>query len=455
MPCNHCKEFSRAHLFRSAAAEAGRGLPAIEPGMPVPAGTGLNRRSFMMHAGLGLMSVYGASKLGVSQLQEGIAKAQGTQLPVIVAVYMEGGVDSLSVLAPVNDSKYRSLRPGLKLVPNGQSKFFGEDPDLMWHPRAHALDRLHDAGKLTVLPAVGYSDPDQSHFTSRHYWEVGEIDPSERTGWMGRLIDVIGTDDNPIQGLSLDGWLLPSLATASKPVAAINGSTYDLWAPGVWSEVQDLMFDAVSSIGRVGVSGIDNARRYAGRIADQSMELRDMLNGFDAATGTVAYPDPDNEFCKSMSSLAAMIKGGLPLRCVSVSAPGSYDTHDNEAESFGDDIGITYDTLEAFQADLESRGIADRVITLVYSEFGRRPEQNGTGTDHGAAGTAFVMGTRVKGQMVGEFPGLRNLDEDDNLLVTSDFRGLYCSILEQWFGQDAAQFIPGASGFQRPQIIKP
>jgi uncharacterized protein (DUF1501 family) len=93
------------------------------------------------------------------------------------------------------------------------------------------------------------------------------------------------------------------------------------------------------------------------------------------------------------------------------------------------------------------------VLTLVWSEFGRRPEQNETGTDHGAAGTAFVIGTRARGEMIGEFPGLTQLDDDDNLRNTSDFRHLYCSLLEQWFGVDAGAVIPGASGFQRPQIV--
>ncbi len=458
MAC-HCNEFSRAHLLRSAAAEAGRGLPKIEPGMPLPAGTGLSRRSFMMRAGLGMMSVYGASRLGLPDLQSGIASAQGAEAPIIVTVFMDGGVDSLSVLAPVNDPVYRNLRQSGIRLDEGDGPEFAEDDRLMWHPRATALDDLHRDGKLTVLPAVGYTDPDQSHFTSRHYWEVGKLDPNMRTGWLGRLIDVVGTDDNPIQGLSLDGWLLPSLATAQKPVAAIDGSAYDFWVPGVWGDVEPLMFEAVQAMGQTGAASGDAGRATAGRIAKQSIELRDTLQGFDEVSIPAVYPDPEHWFCQNLSSLAAMLApspgwpSGLPIRCVSVSAPGGYDTHDNQSGSFADDIGITFDTLAAFQADLEARGLADRVITLVYSEFGRRPEQNATGTDHGAAGSAFVMGSRVQGEMVGEWPGLARLDDDDNVLHTSDFRSLYCSILEQWFDHDAAQIIPGASGFARPQII--
>ncbi len=456
MACNHCNEFSRAHLLRGAAAEAGKGLPQIESGMPIPAGTGLSRRSFMMRAGLGMMSVYGASKLGFADLSEGIARAQGTQAPIIVSVFLDGGADNLSLLAPVNDSIYRDLRPDLRLD-EGDGPTFTEDDRLMWHPEASPLHDLHQAGKLTVMPTVGYTDPDQSHFTSRHYWEVGELDPNERTGWLGRLIDVIGVPDNPIQGLSLDGWLLPSLASTTNPVAAIDGATYDLWAPGVWEPVDEIMFEHVQAMGQVGGASSDLGRKLAGRTADQSIELRGTLENFGEVTVPPVYPNADHWFCQNMSALSAMLDADMPIRCVSVSAPGAYDTHDNQAETFSDDIGITFGTLAAFQADLEARGLADRVITLVYSEFGRRPEQNLTGTDHGAAGTAFVMGTQVQGEMVGEWQGLGSgaLDEDDNLIHTVDFRSLYCSILEQWFDIDAGQIIPGASGFARPQIIAP
>lgn len=453
MAC-HCNEFSRAHLLRSAAAEAGRGLPRIEPGMPLPAGTGLSRRSFILRAGLGMMSVYGASRLGLGDLQSGIAKAQGVQAPVLVTVFMDGGMDSLSVLAPVSDSRYRDLRPDLRLNA-GEGPIFGEDQSLMWHPRAVALDALHRAGKLSVMPAIGYDSPDQSHFTSRHFWEVGELDPNERTGWMGRLIDVIGTEDNPMQGLSLDGSLSPALATSSKPVAAIDGSSYDLWAPGVWDEVEGLMFESVQAIGRADSGGPDGGRAVAGRIADQSITLREQLAPFGSeVVPPVPYPEADHWFPENMAALAAMLDADMPIRCVSVSAPGGYDTHDNQEDSFGDDIGLTFDTLAAFQADLEARGLAGRVLTLVYSEFGRRPEQNATGTDHGAAGASFLMGTRARGEMVGEFPGLAQLDEDDNLRHTSDFRGLYCSLLEQWFDIDAAAIIPGASSFERSQLVR-
>jgi uncharacterized protein (DUF1501 family) len=451
-----CPEFTRAKLLENAAAQAGKGLPAIEAGMPLPAGTGLNRRSFLWRSGAAALSVYGASRLGMRQLQEGIARAAGADDPVLVTIFMEGGIDGLSVLAPVNDARYQSLRPTLKLAP-GAGPAFSEDPTLHWHPAATALSNLHQAGSVSVMPAVSYNDPNQSHFTSRHYWEVGALDPNGQTGWLGRLLDVIGTPDNPLQGLSMDGSLSPALAPAKVPVAAVDGASFDLWAPGVWGDVESLMFDAVDRIGTAQKSGEDPQLIQAGGVAAQAMSVRRSLKAFsdDGIHPPVAYPDGgDESFPDYMAALAEFLDAGLPIRCVALNAPGSYDTHEQEKNDLANGLKLTSDTLAAFQADLEARGLADRVITLLWSEFGRRPEQNDSdGTDHGAAGVGFVIGKPVKGQMIGEFPGLAQLDDDDNLRYTTDFRSVYCSILEQWFGMDSAQFIPGASGFTKPVVI--
>ena len=453
MGCNHCDEFSRSHLMRRAVAEAGSGLPAVERGMPLPAGTGLNRRSFLLRSSAAMLSVYGGSRLRVGDLEAGIAEAAGANDRVLVSIFLDGGIDSLSVLAPVTDSLYRSMRPSLAVSPLAGIPF-AEDTRLRWHPRALAFERLHRAGKLSVLPAVGYSRPDQSHFTSRHYWEVGELAPNERTGWLGRLIDRIGSPDNPIQGLSLDGALSPALASSRFPVAAIDGPSYDIRADNVWGKPEELMYKAVGAIGRAAKR--DAGLVKAGDAAAQAMQLKRQLEPFsgDEVTTPVVYPSGEGEwFPNSLRALAAMLSAGLPIRCASISAPGGFDTHDSQLQSFDDDLALVADTVASFQADLEVRGLADRVVTLLWSEFGRRPQQNGSGTDHGAAGCGFVVGTGVRGKMIGEWPGLAQLDPDDNLRATSDFRGLYCALIEQWFGVDAAAIIPGAAGFARPALI--
>ena len=148
-----------------------------------------------------------------------------------------------------------------------------------------------------------------------------------------------------------------------------------------------------------------------------------------------------------------MLAAGMPLKCVAISAPGEYDTHDNQNEDFAKGLKLTCDSLAAFQRDLEARGIADRVIVQVWSEFGRRAEENGSdGTDHGAAGVGFLIGTRAAGRMVGEFPGLSGgLDSEGNLKATSDFRAVYSSLLEQWLGHDAGAVIPAHRASRGPR----
>jgi uncharacterized protein (DUF1501 family) len=446
---NCCNDYTRSQLLRSGAAQAGRGLPAIEPGMPEPAGTGLSRRVFLSRAAGLALAVYGASKIPLSAFEAGIAQAAPTD-KVLVSVFCDGGIDSLSVLAPSGDSRYAQLRPSLALAP-GAGTPFAEDPNLQWHPAAAGLATLHAEGKVSAFPAIGYDHPDQSHFTSRHFYEVGELEVGFRTGWLGRYIDSVGDDENPLQGLSMDGSLSPMIATANRPVAAIDSvDCYDLFSP-VSAPIEDEMYRSFARFGALPSDspGLAQVRRAT----SQTDKLRQDLGGIGGFTSPVAYPD--TYFSHKLAGLAAFLAAGLPMRAVTIRAPGGYDTHADQATDLDRNLRETSEGLFAFQRDLEARGLDSRVMVEMWSEFGRRPEENGSaGTDHGAAGCAFVIGSKAKGEMVGEFPGLTNLDANDNLRATSDFRGMYCSLLEQWLGHDAGPIIPGASGFARPTLVK-
>jgi uncharacterized protein (DUF1501 family) len=458
MACG-CNDFNRAQLLRRGAAVAGRGLPNIERGMPLPAGTGMDRRSFLLRSAGTAISVYGASMLGVRHFEEGIARAaEGPAKPVLVSIFMEGGWDAMSVLAPIGDPEYSKLRPVLALK-EGEGQPFTEDARLMWHPQAAGLATLHGEGKVSVLPAVGYDPPDESHFTSRHYWEVGQLDTETRSGWMGRLLDAIGEADNPLQGLSLDYSLAPALASTRVPVAAVSTpAEYRLWAHGV---DEPIMAPTVRTYGELGALAAPSAAMAQARGAslDTSIVLGQMAGfvgeeGKPTYTSPVKYPENGGQFAERLAALAAMLAAGMPIRCVSLSGVGGYDTHSDEVETLKTNLGETVESVLAFQRDLEARGLADRVLVQLWSEFGRRPAENGSGTDHGAAGAAFVIGTRAKGQMVGEFPGLSQLDENENLRNTSDFRALYCSLLEQWFATEAGAVIPGAAALPRPVLVR-
>jgi len=454
-----CSDFSRTELLRRVAAEAGRGLPTIEPGMPIPAGTGLSRRSFIARsAGLAL-AVYGGNRLSAAAFDEGIAEAASTSgSRVLVSVFMEGGWDSLSVLFPAGDSRYYALRPKLAL-PASSGLAFSEDSRLLWHPSAAAIATLHAEGKVAVLPGIGYDHPDKSHFTSRHYWEVGATDAHLRTGWLGRFLDATGTADNPLQGVSLDNRLQPALATARVPVASLDGPDRYGFAPGKGAKfpLEGDMLEAVAQLGAAHARAKDPALRQAADAAAQAHRLRGSLSQLaGGVTSPVPYPQAQkDDFPRRLAGLAAMLSAGLPLRCVAMRAPGMYDTHSDQAADLSDGLKLSADSLLAFQRDLEARGLADRVLVHVWSEFGRRAKENGSlGTDHGAAGLGFLIGSRVRGSMVGEFPGLDHLDEQGNLRPSADFRGIYSAIFEQWFATDAGLVIPNAGSFARPQLLK-
>jgi uncharacterized protein (DUF1501 family) len=455
-----CNDFNRAQLLRRGAAIAGRGLPAIEPGMPLPAGTGLDRRTFLLASAGAALSVYGASMLSPSHFEEGIAQASAASAnqPVLVSIFMEGGWDALSVLAPVGDPLYSKLREQLKLEP-GSGQKFTEDEELMWHPAAAGLAELHEEGKVTTFPAVGYDPPDESHFTSRHYWEVGQLDTNARTGWMGRFLDATGEPGNPLQGLSLDYSLAPALATQTMPVAAVSSpADYNMWAYGLGEPIADPALRAFGELGSLAAPSPAYAQAR-GASLDTSIVLGEMA-AFVAAQEkatykpAVPYPTTGGEFPARLAVLAEMLEAGLPIKCASLTAVGSYDTHSDETDTLSTNLGETVESVLAFQRDLEQRGLADRVLIQLWSEFGRHPQENGSGTDHGAAGLAFLIGTRVAGKMIGEFPGLSRLDENENLVNTSDFRAMYCSLLEQWFQTEAGVAIPEAASFERPQLIR-
>jgi len=431
--------------------------------MPTPAGTGLTRRGFVLaSAGLAL-SVYGAGiVLDPVRFEDGIASAAaGPAQPVLVSVYLQGGIDSMSVLYPAGEPLYAKYRPVLAL-PESAGPVFTEDPRLHWNPLATPLAQLHGEGKLSVVPAVGYDHPDYSHFTSRHFWEVGATQAELLTGWMGRYLDVVGTPDNPLQGLCLDYSLQPALATARVPVATIDTpSHYSFYPRGVGGPSLESMFGSLGSLGQIGVQSGDPAMAQSGQAALMSGVLRGQLAPFQPPPGaqpsalSAGYPVTSDEFPARMAGAAQLLGAGMPVRCVSVSTESVFDTHSDQVPTFNAGLGEVAQTLYAFQRDLEARGLADRVLTVVWSEFGRRVQENASaGTDHGAAGCAFVMGTRAAGTMIGEWPGLvKGLDALGNLRATSDFRGLYCSLLEQWLGQEAGDVIPGAGGLKRVQVV--
>jgi uncharacterized protein (DUF1501 family) len=426
--------------------------------------TPLSRRQVIGRGfGAGL-AVYAAKAMPLMRILEA-AEAQAAaapNAPVLVTVFLPGGCDLLDTIVPAAQyGRYADLRPGLKIDQPAAlgSTGLAVNPHLT-EGVGGGVKGLFDAGKVGLLPGIDYANPDLSHFHSRHFWETGLITPQSATGWLGRWLDRTGSKDNPLQGVSMDAALSPVLRTAGSPVAAVSSpDAAQFWIPDVWGEVYDRTMEAWAQIASArpyspGAAAAYASARQAKAVADiLAPYQKDDKTGTDPLAGSVAYPEGD--LGDRLKTLAGMLSLPLGIRAATVEADGDFDTHDNQAKDLGDSLSQVSGALAAFQADVEARGLGDRVLTLVWSEFGRRPKQNESGgTDHGAGGVAWVQGTRVAGGVLSEYPDLNKLDSEDNLAVTVDFRRVYASLLEQWLGTEASSVIPNAGAFGRLQLVR-
>jgi uncharacterized protein (DUF1501 family) len=424
--------------------------------------TPLSRRQ-VIGRGLGAgLAIYAAKAMPlVRMLEAAEAQAQAAPAaPILVTVFLPGGCDLLDTIVPAAQyGRYADLRPGLKIDAPATlgSTGLGVNPHLADGLNG-GVKGLFEAGKVGLLPGIDYANPDLSHFHSRHFWETGLITPGSATGWLGRWLDHVGSKDNPLQGISMDASLSPVLRSGSSPVAAVSSpDDAQFWIPGLWGDAFDRTMEAWTQIASSRPYSPGAAAAYAG--ARQSKSVADILapyvkndQGVDPLVGTIAYPEGD--LADRLKSLAGLLSLPLGIRAVTVESDGDFDTHDNQAGDLADGLSKLSGALAAFQADIEARGLGDRVVTLVWSEFGRRPQQNESGgTDHGAGGVAWVQGTRVRSGVLSDYPDLNKLDSEDNLAVTVDFRRVYASLLEQWLGTDATAVIPNAAALGRLQLV--
>jgi uncharacterized protein (DUF1501 family) len=422
----------------------------------------LTRRQLIGRGAAAGLAVYAAKAMPLGRMLEA-AYAQGAaapDAPLLVAVFLPGGVDLLDTLVPTeNYGRYADLRPRIRV--EGAERLPGVDFGM--HP---ALSRgtnggvrgLFEQGRIGVLPGIDYPNYDLSHFHSRHFWETGLITHKASSGWLGRWLDQHGSRDNPLQGLSLSFGLSPVMRSAGAPVAALSSvRDSDFWIPDVWGVGFERAMDAWGEMSSrsgstSGETAALGAAKMAKDVADRLAPYRHDSDEPNPLAGPVEYPR-NNRFAERLRTLAGLLSTPLGIRVVTVDAQGDFDTHDNQKTELETSLGRVSEGLAAFQADLEARGIADRVLTFVWSEFGRRLAQNESdGTDHGAGGLAWVQGTRAATGVLSDYPS--KTDRQGNLDVTIDFRRVYSSLLEQWLGTEAAAVIPRADSFGRVGLVR-
>jgi uncharacterized protein (DUF1501 family) len=417
---------------------------------------GLTRRD-LLEGGVGLW--VGASALaGLTTrglLEAASAQAQSAlDATILVSLYLDGGNDGLNTLVPLADPRYRQLRTRLA-VPAETTLPLSGVPEFGWHPAAAGLRALFDQGKVAVLPSVDFANADQSHFNSVAYWRRGIVGPSRvTTGWLGRTLDAVGVRDNPLQGISASWSPDPVLSSAKAPTATVyepGGFSFNI--EGVWRSQGFIRAYRDAAAGRTASDALAAARRtYENAFVVQERLAPLRVDPDKNPLPPTPLPYPDSDLGTGLANLARMLGAGFGTRVAALSISG-FDTHDAQDEEHPDLLKDLGDSLVAWQADLTARGLASRVLTFVWSEFGRRPQDNDSrGTDHGAGGLLLVVGDRANGGIRSEFPGLGRLDEDENLLVTTEFRTVYASLLESWLGVEAARVLPGIDGARLPLV---
>ena len=362
--------------------------------------------------------------------------------PVLVVLQLSGGNDALNTLVPHGDPLYYDNRPSVR-VPEGQA--LDIDGYVGLNPNMGPLKRLYDEGKVAVIQGVGYANPNRSHFRSMDIWHTCEPDKQGTEGWLGRAIREIDPNkENVLTGVNFGRGLPRALAAPGVPVASVgNLATYGVLtgieADEQRTEALDIFSKMYSpTIGRSSV--VD----YLSQTGMDALKGADILSTApEMYSSSVEYGD--DVVAQYMKNIAQVHLAGFGTRVLYTTAPyNSFDTHAGELAAHASLWGNTSNAIADFMDDLREHDASDNVTLLVFTEFGRRVHDNGSGTDHGSGGVAFVVGDNVKGGLYGEYPSL----EEDKLLegdlhFNNDFRSIYTDLLEGWMGLDAQPLVNG------------
>ena len=361
--------------------------------------------------------------------------------PVLAVLSLSGGNDGLNTIIPRNNGLYRDARPTLAV---SDDQLLPINDDLGFHATMGPLKKYWDEGKLAIFLGVGYPNSSYSHFRSMDIWHTCEPDTQGSEGWLGRVIkDLDPTSGNVLTGVNFGRGLPRALAKDGVPVASVG----DLETYGLLTGIEgtDQRSEALDVFGRmyspaIGRGAVMDYIRNTGTDALKGADI--LATAPNMYTSNVEYSS--TSVGQYMKNIAQTHLADFGTRVLYTTSPyNGFDTHANEAAlhaGLWSDVSATIDT---FMTDLRDHDASDNVTLLFFSEFGRRIVDNGSGTDHGAAGVAFAVGEHVKGGLYGEYPSLElgSQEEGGNLKFNLDFRSIYTTLLEDWFSLDAKAVI--------------
>ena len=348
---------------------------------------------------------------------------------ILVVVQLDGGNDGINTVVPFGDEDYARHRRELRIPTDRVCKLTDR---VGLHPAMRpAADMIQD-GRLAIVQGVGYPNPDRSHFRSMAIWQTARPDDPgpESHGWLGRALDGIAAGERagaPVgpSAVFIGERDLPRALRGRRTVTASFGDSADL--------ALALPATAVASPDH---SAGDELSAFVHRTVTNAYTTAEQLADSAGRTGGSAARYPDCELGRHLELVARSIKAGAPAR-VYYTIQSGYDTHALQLPSQAQLLGDFARSVRAFLDDLAAARLADGVLLLAFSEFGRRPAENGSlGTDHGTAGPVFLAGSKAKAGLIGETPRLGELVDGD-LKWSIDFRRVYATLLDRWLGVPA------------------
>lgn len=398
------------------------------------------RREFLRRT-LGATAVFSCGPVLPQFLERTLHAAAGgaADAPVLVVVQMAGGNDGLNTLAPYGDDRYGRNRPTIRLRENQVLKI---DSGLGFAPQMKGFKRLFDEGLLTVVQGVGYPNMNRNHPAAMRVWQTAEPEPSpDAAGWVGRIVDRIYQPEvGNVPALFVGGMGLPEALRASRTsVPSVeNAAQYTIEPRGARAGEPRRQLEQLAAVPRL--AGADPllkllSRETAAAYAASQRVEEAIAQSTTRSSGRVY---PRSALAQRLRDVAQLIRADLGIRVfyteIGGNSPGGFDNHANQLANHGVLLEELSESLTAFADDLRRDRLLDRVVLMTFSEFGRTLAENGRhGTDHGSAAPMFLVGSRLRGGLVGRNPDLSDLD-NGGLRSQTDFRQVYATLAERWLG---------------------
>ena len=398
----------------------------------------MKRSNFLAGALSGLAVIANTEHVFAQALsQAALPGLPGAENRCLVLVNLQGGNDGLNCVVPHGDPHYYQVRPTIG-VP--RSDVLAIDNHVGFNPQMRSFKSLYDKGMVAVVQNVGYPNPDHSHFRSTEIWQTAVPDKYEHTGWLGRYLDEAKLPQNNLFNGVAVAQVLPEVLVSNHvdvpAVAQIHG--YGLL--GDRNKDERALYGRVVNDTRLPFTSpyLAHVMEIEDHAQKGSEELPKLIEGYKPAG---AYPE--TPIGRSLSLAAQIIGSKTGTRVIYVQH-GSFDTHINQKAVQDRLLGQLSDAVKAFYDDLAAHGNDKRVLTMTFSEFGRRIEENASkGTDHGEASPLFLIGGGVKGGIYGSYPDLGNTSMG-NVAFKTDFRSVYATVLERWLGQPSQAVLRGS-----------